>query len=74
VIYGAEAWSLTNKMEKLLMTWERKILRKLYGPTHENGHWGIIINFELEDKYKSKEIFFVKGSKTGMACTYCKNE
>jgi hypothetical protein len=56
------------------MTWERKILRKIYGPTHENGHWRIIINFELEDKCKSKEIFSVKGSKTGMACTYYKNE
>jgi hypothetical protein len=26
--YGAEAWTLTDKMEKMLMTWERKILRK----------------------------------------------
>ena len=26
VIYGAETWTLTNKIEKMLMTWERKIL------------------------------------------------
>jgi hypothetical protein len=43
VIFGAEAWSLTNKMEKMLMTRERKILRKIYGPTYENGHWRIKI-------------------------------
>jgi hypothetical protein len=35
---GAGAWTLTNKMEKMLVTWERKILRKTYGPTYENGH------------------------------------
>jgi hypothetical protein len=25
----------------MLMTWERKILRKIYGPTKENGQWRI---------------------------------
>jgi hypothetical protein len=29
VIYGAETWTVTSKMEKMLMTWERKILRKI---------------------------------------------
>jgi hypothetical protein len=55
VIYGAEAWTLTNKMERMLMTWERKILRKIYGPTYENLHWRIKINSELESKYKSQD-------------------
>jgi hypothetical protein len=42
VIYGADAWSLTNKMgKKMLVTWERKIVRKIYGPTYDNGHWRI---------------------------------
>jgi hypothetical protein len=59
VIYGAEAWTLTNKMEKMLMTWERKILRKIYGPTCKNGHWRIKINSELESKYKSQDIVSV---------------
>jgi hypothetical protein len=40
----------------MLMTWERKILRKVYGPTYENGHWIIKINSELESKYKSQDI------------------
>jgi hypothetical protein len=59
VIYGAEAWTLTNKTEKMLMTWERKILRKIYGQTCKNGHWRIKINSELESKYKSQDIVSV---------------
>jgi hypothetical protein len=35
--YAAESWALTNKVERALMTWGRKILRKIYGPTYENG-------------------------------------
>ena len=30
----------------MLMTWERKILRKIYGPTKENGQWRIKTNLE----------------------------
>jgi hypothetical protein len=41
------------------MTWERKILRKIYGPTCGNGHWRIKINFELESNYKSQDIVSV---------------
>jgi hypothetical protein len=37
------------------MTWERKILRKIYSPAYENGHWRIKINSELESKYKSQD-------------------
>ena len=54
--YGAETWTLTNKTEKMLMTWERKILRKIYGPTKENGQWRIKTNLELIRKYKSQDI------------------
>jgi hypothetical protein len=56
VTYGAETWTLTSKMEKMLMTWERKILRKIYGPTKENGQWGIKTNEELMTKYKAPDI------------------
>jgi hypothetical protein len=59
VIYGAEACTLINKMEKMLMTWERKILRKIHGPTYKNGQWRIEINSELESKYKSQDIVSV---------------
>jgi hypothetical protein len=35
------------------MTWERKILRKIYGSTKENGQWIIESNLELITKYKN---------------------
>jgi hypothetical protein len=35
VTYEAQTWILTSKIEKILMTWERKIVRKIYGPTKE---------------------------------------
>jgi hypothetical protein len=59
VTYGAETCTLTSKIEKILMTLERKILRKIYGPTKENGQWRIKINAELITKYKSQDIITV---------------
>jgi hypothetical protein len=50
---------MTNKIEKMLMTWERKILRKIYGPTKENGQWRIKTNLKLMTKYKSQDIVTV---------------
>jgi hypothetical protein len=43
-------------MEKLLMTWERKILRKIYGTTKENGQWRIKTKAKLMTKYKAPNI------------------
>jgi transcription termination factor 2 len=40
----------------MLMTWERKILRKIYGSTKENGQWRIKTNEELITKYKTPDI------------------
>ena len=59
VIYGAETWTVTSRIEKMLMTWERKILRKIYGPKKENGQWRIKTNTELITKYKSQDIVTV---------------
>jgi hypothetical protein len=59
VIYGAETWTLTSKIKKILMTWERKILKKIYGPKKENGQWRIKTNAELITKYKSQDIVTV---------------
>jgi hypothetical protein len=47
VIYGTETWTVTNKNEEMLVTWERKILREIYGPTKENGQWRINTNSVL---------------------------
>jgi hypothetical protein len=42
-------------MEKMLMTWERKILREIYGPAKENGQWRVKTNEELMTKYKAPD-------------------
>jgi hypothetical protein len=36
VTYGSESWTLTMEEERALAVFERKILRKIYGPVKEN--------------------------------------
>jgi hypothetical protein len=43
------------------MTWERKILMKIYGPKCEQGVWRMNNNLELQNAYKPPDIA------TGMA-------
>ena len=50
-------WRAVSK--KMLMTWERKILRKIYGTTKENGQWRIKTNLDLITKYESQDIVTV---------------
>jgi hypothetical protein len=47
-------------MERALMTWERKILRKIYGPTYENGSWGIKMNQKIYNTHKSPDVVLIK--------------
>jgi hypothetical protein len=47
VLYGSESWTLTKADEEKLRTFERRILRRIYGPTCENGVWIIKYNDEL---------------------------
>jgi len=46
VTYGSESWTLTMEEERALEVFERKILRKIYGPVKENGLWRIGRNDE----------------------------
>jgi hypothetical protein len=50
-MFGCEAWFLTEKDKIRLNIWERKILRKVYGPITEQGVWRIIGNEELRELY-----------------------
>jgi hypothetical protein len=42
--------------ERSLRTWERKVLRKIYGPVYDNGIWRIRTNKELMALYQELEI------------------
>ncbi|PSN34761.1 hypothetical protein C0J52_26615 [Blattella germanica] len=41
ITYGAETWTLTKEDQNTLRKFERKIMRKIYGPMMENGEWRI---------------------------------
>jgi hypothetical protein len=48
--YECEAWTLTNREEQRLRTFERRILRKIFGPVqNEHGSWRIRMNYELNE-------------------------
>jgi len=50
VNYGCEAWTLTNRDEQHLRIFERRILRKIFGPVqNEYGSWRIRMNYELNE-------------------------
>lgn len=49
VMYGSENWSLTKKMADTVDRFERKILRRIFGPVCENDTWRIRNNREIED-------------------------
>jgi len=63
VIYACETWTLKKTMTNRLVVFERKVLRKIFGPTIENGIWQIKTNQEL-DKIKHKNIINVIRAKT----------
>jgi len=55
-------WTLTNRDEKHLRIIERRILRKISGPTqNEDGSWRIRMNYELDELIENAGIVkFIK--------------
>ncbi|PSN51577.1 hypothetical protein C0J52_17885, partial [Blattella germanica] len=45
VTYGAETWTLTKEDQNTLRKFERKIMRKIYGPMMENGEYDIMLQW-----------------------------
>jgi hypothetical protein len=46
--YGCETWTLTNRDELYLRLFERRILRKIFGPVQNaDKSWRIRMNYEL---------------------------
>jgi hypothetical protein len=56
VTYTCETWILTETITNRLMVFERKILRKIIGPTNENGIRRVRTNQELDKIIKHKNI------------------
>jgi len=56
VTYASETWVLKEAIIQKLLVFERKILRKIFGPTKENQIWRIKTNEELDKLIKHKNI------------------
>jgi hypothetical protein len=52
-----KVFDITGKMASILITWQRKILRKICGSKCEQGGmWRIRNNLEIQNMYKSPDI------------------
>uniref|UniRef100_A0A8D8TNG9 Craniofacial development protein 2 n=1 Tax=Cacopsylla melanoneura TaxID=428564 RepID=A0A8D8TNG9_9HEMI len=56
LLYGSEVWTLSKVSEKKLVTFENKVLRKIYGPVCERGTWRIRKNKEIRDLFNEPDI------------------
>jgi len=57
VTYGCETWVLKETIKNKLMVFERKVLRRIFGPTKErDGTWRIKRNDELDELIRHKNI------------------
>jgi len=64
VTYGSEICTLTKADENLLRIFERKILRKIYGPIQEGDTWRIRNNGEMNRSIKGQDIVkFIKSQR-----------
>jgi hypothetical protein len=65
VVHGCETWFFKESITQRLSVYERKILRKIFGPTKENNSiWRIKTNKELDDLVKHWNIInYVKSQR-----------
>ena len=56
-VYGSECWVLTENIKQKLLVFERKILRRIFGPTQKaSGEWRLKTNDELEEAIINENI------------------
>ena len=62
VTYASKTWVLKENMTNKLMSFEGKIMRKIFGPTRtDDGCWRIKANQEINDILKGQDIIgFIK--------------
>jgi len=56
VTYASETWVLKENIIKKLLGFERKFLRRIFGPMKENQIWRIKNNEELDELIKHENI------------------
>jgi hypothetical protein len=70
VMFGCEARSITENDRTRLNMWERKILRKVYGPVTKQGVWRTRRNEELRELYKAPDLVGSRGSSVSIVSDY----
>jgi hypothetical protein len=71
VTYGCETWAMTVTEQNRLLIFEKRVLRKIYGPTlYSDGTWRIKTNEELEIVIKKKycKIYEITNIMMGSTC------
>jgi hypothetical protein len=58
VLYGCETWSLTLREEHRLRVFEKRVVRRIFGPKRDEvtGEWRKLHSEELRDLYSSQSI------------------
>ena len=56
ITYGSETWTLNKQAANIVNTFERRILRRIYGPIQVNGIWRMRHNEELYQLYKNNDL------------------
>ena len=58
--YDSETWVLKETTIQKLLVFERKILRRIFGPTKENQIWRVKTNEELDKLIKHRNVITLK--------------
>jgi hypothetical protein len=77
VRYACAIWTLKETTTRRLMVFQRKVLRKIFSPTNENGIWRIKTNHKLDKIIKHKNIIdFIRAQRLGWLVTLkrCKKQ
>lgn len=56
VMYGSDIWTETTNKERRLNVWERKVLRKIYGPVRKVNEWRMRTNQELKSLHRETDL------------------
>ena len=71
----SECWVVTENIRQKLLVFERKILRRIFGPTQKaNGEWRLKTNEELEEAINNENIVRHKIQTTGLIGACRKND